>query len=283
MISVIIPTFNRKDFLKKSIASVSAQSSEDWELIVIDDGSTDGTTEMMRNLDDSRIFYHRQDNHGVAHARNSGIEKARGEWIAFLDSDDWWREDKLAITLEWVSRFPQERIFHTQEVWYKNGRELKPKAKHRKPDGWAYRRAVEICCISVSTACIHRSIFEQAGMFDESLTACEDYDFWLRVSSRWPVKLINENLTFKNGGRQDQLSAMPGLDYFRAKALAKMMDDPNLDEEQKQLTFKELCLRADIYLKGAHRRGNTKRVKEITALKSRFAPRYSLSKVIEPA
>ncbi|MBU0571393.1 MAG: glycosyltransferase, partial [Candidatus Omnitrophica bacterium] len=163
--SVIIPSHNRKPFLKKCVDSVMAQNYSDFEAIIIDDGSTDGTDELLASYTDDRLTYIRQDNHGVAHARNRGLEKAVGEFIAFLDSDDWWTIDKLKKTAEYIHNLPQIKIFHSEEVWYRNDKLLPQKLKHKKPSGSVYKSTLPLCCISISTAVVHRDIFARLGMF----------------------------------------------------------------------------------------------------------------------
>ncbi len=253
--SVIVPTYDRAKFLKIALDSVLSQSYSDFELIVIDDGSTDGTKILIKECNDPRIVYFYQDNHGVAHARNRGLEKATGEWVAFLDSDDQWIRDKLKKTAEYIKEFPSVKIFHTEEKWYRNGKVLNQKKKHKKPTGFIYRDALPICCIGMSTSVVHRSVFDKIGLFDESLTACEDYDFWLRAAHEFEVKLIPEVLTIKDGGRPDQLSAQPGLDRFRIKALHKMLSSGKLNQEEAQLTQKYLQEKAVVYIEGAKKRG----------------------------
>jgi len=132
--SVIIPTYNRREFLKKAVDSVLSQTFKNFELIIVDDGSTDDTQSLLDWYQESRIKYIYQKNHGVAHARNRGLEKTRGEWVAFLDSDDWWLPRKLERADEYINRFPEFQIFHTKETWYRRGVLLNPKKIHKKTD-----------------------------------------------------------------------------------------------------------------------------------------------------
>jgi len=198
--SVITPTYNRVKFLSKAVQSVLGQSLNDFELIIIDDGSTDRTRSFVESFADPRIVYQFQKNHGVAHARNRGIELAQSEWIAFLDSDDWWLPQKLDRMHVAIQENPDIKIFHTEEKWFRQGQIHNPKKKYQKPTGWAYPSAIKICSMSLSTAVIHQSVFDAVGTFDEELLACEDYDFWLRSTHQFEVKLIEEYLTEKEGG-----------------------------------------------------------------------------------
>jgi glycosyltransferase involved in cell wall biosynthesis len=254
--SVIIPTFNRKDFLKAAVDSVLAQTFDDFELIIIDDGSTDNTSQILNEYSDKRIKYFYQENRGVSYARNRGIEQSRGKYVAFLDSDDRWLANKLEKTFEFINKFPEITIFHTEETWYRRGKLLNQKKKHKKPDGYVYFNALPLCCIGMSTSVVNKDVFEDIGVFDESLPACEDYDFCLRATSKYEVKLIPESLTIKNGGRPDQLSSMPGLDQYRIAALDKILSSGTLNDEQYEKTKEELIKKCIIYTKGAEKRGH---------------------------
>ncbi len=254
--SVIIPTFDRRSFLEKAVNSVLSQDFQRYELIIIDDGSTDSTEELIENYTDERIIYKKIPHSGVSAARNKGLALSKGDFIAFLDSDDWWKNNKLSMTAEHIELYPEIKIFHTEEVWFKNGNLMPQKKKHKKPDGKVYLKALPICCISISTASVKKDVFDEVGVFDEDLIACEDYDFWLRSTSKYPVKLIEEELTLKDGGRKDQLSShVWGLDRFRIKALEKMLLSGNLSASDRKKTLSELKKKCRIFAKGAKKRG----------------------------
>lgn len=271
MFSVIIPTYNRRQLLTKAIDTVLAQTFDDFELIIIDDGSTDDTKEVVADYDDQRIQYFYQENQGPAAARNLGLKHVQGEWIAFLDSDDWWLPQKLQRAVDYIEKCPDIKIFHTEEVWYRRGKLLEQKKKHKKPDGYVYQKALPLCCISISTAVVHRSILEEAGGFDESFEACEDYDLWLRLTSKYPVKLIPEFLTEKDGGRPDELSvSVWGLDRFRIRALSKMLDVGDLSDDDWRETFKELAKKCRIFAKGAKKRGKNDECEHYMALIKKY-------------
>ncbi len=257
--SVIIPSYNRKPLLKKSVDSVLSQTIAEFELIIVDDGSTDGTGDLISSYHDDRIKYLSGENRGVSYARNKGLRTATGDHIAFLDSDDWWSEVKLERTAEYIRKYPEINIFHTEEVWFKNGKILKQMAKHKKPTGWVYLKALPLCCISISTAVINKTVFDDIGIFDESLEACEDYDFWLRATNKYEVKLIPEDLTLKDGGRPDQLSSRVwGLDRFRITALGKMLTSGGLSDDDSKKTFEMLTEKCRIFSLGCEKRGKSK-------------------------
>jgi len=270
-ISVIIPTFNRAHSLPRTLDSVLAQSHPAFEVIVVDDASTDSTADLLDTYEHVKCVTFTQ-NQGVSAARNAGIRQASGEWIALLDSDDSWAIDKLARQVAAANREPEILIFHTDEIWIRNGVRVNPMGKHAKPDGWVYEASLALCCVSPSSILLHRSVLQQCGMFDESLPACEDYDLWLRLFSRFPVRLIDEMLVTKHGGHADQLSRQHwGMDRFRIKALSKILDGQNLNEHQQALTVDMLQQKCKVLINGARKRGNLARIQEYQSLAGRYA------------
>jgi len=260
--SVIIPTYNRKDFLKIAISSVFYQTFPNFELIIVDDGSSDNTHKLMHFFKDKRLIYLKETHHGVSWARNQGLKRAKGEFICFLDSDDRFRMHKLEITYEYIKKYPQYKIFHTEEIWYRNGKMLAQKSYHKKPGGFVFEKAIKLCCISISTVAIKKEIFKDVGLFDENLPVCEDYDFWLRVTAKWPVFLIPHCLTIKEGGHMDQQSKKyPALDRFRIYALKRILEEGNLDQEKYRIALKELKNKCQIYIQGAKKRKKYQEVK----------------------
>lgn len=274
LFSVIIPSFNRADFIRSAVESVLDQSYKSLELIVIDDGSSDNTRNILESFDDPRLRTIRQENRGVSHARNRALETARGGYIAFLDSDDKFTPDKLERSCNYIAQYPEINIFHTEEVWYRKGKLLNQKKKHKKPDGDVYAKALALCCISISTAVIRKNVFDAIGGFDEGLEACEDYDFWLRASNKFRVKLIPEYLTIKDGGRPDQLSSrIWGLDRFRIKALEKMLLSGGLDEDRYELTLEELEKKCAIFAEGCEKRSKQRLAEEYRKLPDKYSSR----------
>jgi len=265
--SVIIPTYNRKDFLSIAIDSVLQQTFDDFELLIVDDGSGDGTRKLIKGITDNRLRYVRQQHKGVSAARNKGIRQARGKFICFLDSDDRFRRQKLEITHQYIKTYPRCKIFHTEELWYRSGKILPQKKYHKKPEKNIFENALRICCISISTAAIHRNVFAKAGLFDVKLPACEDYDFWLRVASRFPVKLIPNVLTIKEGGHPDQGSKKyPAMDTFRIYAIEKLIQRGSLNKKQRTVAALELKRKVAIYIKGAQKRQKFKEVERYQRL-----------------
>jgi len=275
-VSVVIPTFDRASVLPRALDSVISQTHQPAEVIVVDDGSSDGTAELVeRHFPGVRLLC--QENRGVSAARNRGIEDSEGEWIALLDSDDEWRPEKLERQLAALKGRSELRICHTDEIWIRRGRRVNQRQIHAKHGGWIFEHCLPLCAMSPSSIVIHRSVLEAVGMFDEALPACEDYDLWLRICSRYPVLYLDEPLVVKYGGHEDQLSSrIWGLDRFRIQALEKVISDGGLSDEDRESAAAMLLQKVDIYLTGARKRGKTSEVKEYEDKRARWSE-YSAS------
>jgi glycosyltransferase involved in cell wall biosynthesis len=270
-VSVIIPTFNRAGMLKEAVASVLAQDYDGIDLIVVDDGSTDDTEKVLGTLPDICVL--RQRNRGVSAARNAGIKKASGTFIAFLDSDDLWLPQKLSTQINFFYEHPKACICQTEERWIRNGVRINPKRRHTKPSGMIFERAVALCLVSPSAVMMRKELFEEVGLFDETLPACEDYDLWLRISCRFPIYLIDSPMVIKRGGHDDQLSKSPGLDRFRIRALKKILDRPpkgGLTSKQRFAALKALSDKCAIYASGCFKRGRKSEGLEYLAIKAGY-------------
>lgn len=254
-ITVIIPTCNRASLLARALNSVLNQSHKPDEVIVVDDGSSDETPDLMARRF-PEVIYLRQENRGVSAARNLGIRRAASQWLAFLDSDDEWLPHKLARQLALLAAESQWQIVHSNEIWIRGERRVNPMKKHAKQGGWIFTRCLPLCVISPSAVMIRRSVFDTVGLFDETLPACEDYDLWLRICCRYPVAYIEEPLIVKHGGHADQLSRRHwGMDRFRIQALDKLLRETPLDTEQRAAALAMLHHKTAIYIQGAAKRG----------------------------
>ncbi|MEW6530961.1 MAG: glycosyltransferase [Thermodesulfobacteriota bacterium] len=257
LVSVIIPTYNRAPVLERAINSVLAQSFRDYELIVVDDGSTDATQAVIARCRGklSAIF---QENRGVAAARNLGIRHSSGELVSFLDSDDEWLPEKLKRQIELFRHGDETFVCHTDEIWLRDGKNVRPRAKHAKQGGRFFDRALELCLISPSSVIISRALLDRVGWFDESLPAAEDYDMWLRLTAFYPVHFVAEPLVIKHGGHDDQLSRVtPAIDRFRIKAILKLLDRQDLRPDYRQAAIGELARKCEIVALGCEKKGKT--------------------------
>jgi glycosyltransferase involved in cell wall biosynthesis len=267
-VSVIITTFNRRHFLPDAFQSVAAQDYRDREIIIVDDGSTDSTRDDAALLPARYIW---KENGGISSARNAGLNAASGDYIAFLDVDDRWKKRKLSIQLEAMEE-TGTLLSYTDEIWFHNGKRLNQKARHRKYSGLIFEHCLPLCIISPSSALIHRSIFDTVGMFDESLPVCEDYDMWLRITSRYPVLFIEKPLIIKQGGHTDQLSrAYDGMDRFRIESIARILDSGVLDPVSSEKAVEELTKKCRIYAGGALKRGKKEEAEHYLTLAASHA------------
>jgi len=233
-ISVIIPVFNRESTISRAIDSVLNQTYKSLEIIVVDDGSTDKTAEILKSYSNNIKVIH-QKNSGVSVARNNGIKNSIGEWIALLDSDDEWLPNKLKLEVDYINENLDMKILQTEEIWIRNGKRIDPKKYHKKIAGNIFQKSLELCLVSPSAVIFKRSLFNEIGEFDEDLPVCEDYDYWLRVSLKYPVGLIKKYGIIKYGGHSDQLSQKYwGMDRFRIQSLEKIINNKSLDKQEKQ-------------------------------------------------
>jgi len=269
-ITVVIPTYNRVTFLKDAIDSVLAQTFLDFELIVVDDGSTDDTPKLLSSYN-NKVRVITQTNQGPSAARNRGIETAKGEWIAFLDSDDVWKPDKLKKQVQFITDNPDTKICQTEEVWIRNGKRVNPRKKHEMHSGWIYEKCLPLCIVSPSSVMIRQDVFEKVGLFDETMPACEDYDLWLRIAPHYPVFLVREQLIVKQGGHADQQSrAVESLDRLRIKAIVKSIENGHLSDTQYQTALFELNKKCRVYGNGCIKRGKKEDGEAYLSLPEKF-------------
>ena len=264
-VSVVIPTFDRGSVLPRALDSVLAQTRPADEILVVDDGSSDGTAALAERYPTVRWLHGR--NRGVSAARNRGIRESRGDWLAFLDSDDGWEPEKLELQLAALATVSDPALVHCDETWIRNGRRVNPRLRHRKRGGWIFRHCLPLCVISPSAAMVHRRVFAEIGEFDEDLPACEDYDLWLRLTSRFPVLYLDRRLVIKHGGHPDQLSRrIPALDRYRIAALIRILESGILSDEDRSAALQTLEGKIEVYAAGARKRG---RIEEAAGLERR--------------
>ncbi|MBT4317699.1 MAG: glycosyltransferase [Candidatus Marinimicrobia bacterium] len=253
-ISVVIPTFNRLIYLERAIKSVLNQTISVNEIIIVDDGSDDGTSEFIHS-NYPNLKYIFQSNSGVSAARNTGIKAASSNWIAFLDSDDAWVTNKIQKQITELELNPEMNFCHSNEIWIRNGREIKQKNTHKKFGGFIFDKCLDKCRISPSTVICRKSLLIKLNGFDEDLAICEDYDLWLRITSNNPVIYIEKPLIIKYGGHQDQLSRnSEGIESYHIKSLEKLLKQ-DFPSEHRIAMENMLINKLKIYANGAKKRG----------------------------
>lgn len=271
-VSVIIPTFNRQQMIERAIRSVWAQRGVYCELIVIDDGSTDQTVQKLHELraeQDFKIIQQTQQGPGAA--RNKGVKEASEAWIAFLDSDDEWLEDKLSRQFGLLSQEPGLQLIHGEEIWVRGGRRVNARKKHQKSGGWIFTNCLKICCISPSAALIKKEFFSNLGGFNEHFPVCEDYHLWLHMTSQQKVGFIDSPVMIRYAGHDDQLSfQLKAMDYYRVLAIKDVLQTRILSDEWKRAAISELKYKTDILLKGYKKHNNPVRYQEVLRIQNEW-------------
>ena len=264
-ISVVIPTLNRINTLQRALDSVINQTYKPAEIIVVDNGSSDGTLKFLREQY-PKITILTENKIGVSSARNKGIKKSINQWIALLDSDDAWHPRKLEIQTNMLdSALKEYNLIHTDEVWFRNNKHINQMKKHKKQGGYIFERCLSLCCISPSSVLFKKNILDKVGLFDESLPVCEDYDMWLKICSSEEVLFAQDKLTYKYGGHKDQLSkSYWGMDRFRIKSIENIIKNFDLTYKQKKQAKRELIKKLKIIINGAFKRNNLSIVNEFS-------------------
>lgn len=194
-VSVIIPTYNRAYLLGETIQSVLDQTYQDFELIISDDGSTDDTDEVVEGFNDARIRYVRREvnSGGCPAPRNAGLRVARGEYIAFVDSDDIWLPNKLELEVEFLDTHPSVGLVYADVVFFGSRvtSEVRVLEGISPVSGYALKELFLHCFISASVVLVRKTCFEKVGHFDESFAAAGDHDMWLRIAACFEIDCID--------------------------------------------------------------------------------------------
>jgi glycosyltransferase involved in cell wall biosynthesis len=227
-VSIVLPTHDRLDFLREAVTSVLRQTVVDWELIVVDDGSTDGTVAWLESLGDPRIVVVAEPHCGnPAALRNLGVANAQSPWIALLDSDDLWAPDKLELQLDRLVQNPARRWSCTGVSFIDDHGSPIPQQggkPYRAQSGWILEPLLTFSAAATTpTLMIHRSLFDEAGGFDERVLLREDYDLELRLAARSEIHALPESLTFirHHSGRTSSVTRVADLYRWNATVFRK--------------------------------------------------------------
>ena len=198
LVSVVIPTYNRAEYLKQALSSVFRQTFTDYEVIVVDDGSTDETPDVLKDYQD-RIISLRQENSGAARARNRGIRLARGRWVAFLDSDDMWQPVALERLIAAAAHYPDAGLITMKGLLMKSDGEVTDRIVGKRSPGPSFttRSLLDKDSGGVLTPMVQRKVLEEVGGYDEGLRTAHDCDLWLRISFRTPMVAIEDALLLR--------------------------------------------------------------------------------------
>ena len=248
MVTVIIPTYNRARYVCQALDSVLNQTYRDFDVIVVDDGSTDETSQLLESYKD-RVTCIRQDNQGRAAAKNAGLSHAQGKYVAFLDSDDIWCPDKLERQVNFLETRPELSLAHGEvEVIDSKGNPLRKETERMKrlyrrqrSKGETYSNFLETICMFPSTVLVRRECFGTVGDFDTSLDILEDFDWFLRVASRYKVECLNQVPVTKYRVHQDN-AYEKGNDIVSehyVRIYARQMDNLHLTTDAKERTKAE--------------------------------------------
>lgn len=230
-VSIILPTFNRADWLKHSIGSVIIQTFSDWELIVWDDGSIDDTEEVVKSFHDQRIHYYKSNNKGAAFARNRAIEKAKGNYIAFLDSDDQWTEIKLSMQIHILQKYPKIDLLFgdylnenlasgVKGTGFNQNRKVMENLQCicLEQNVYLIQKGMPECLlisnfIATDTVIIRKSVLSNTGKMNESLRNSEDLEYWWRMNLQGVRFAYVDDMLLKRNKPSDSLSSSSPENY----------------------------------------------------------------------
>jgi glycosyltransferase involved in cell wall biosynthesis len=249
-ISVIIPTFNRVRFLCEALDSVLAQTVPVYEIIVIDDGSTDDTEKTVRNYR-GNIRYLRQNNQGPSAARNYGMREATGDWIAFLDSDDLWVPDKIQAQTDLIRQHPHlDFVFGDLSLFDETKHDNEPEILNKTVQEYMITHAADLkdffrqllICNPIPTSAVlfRRECLLQTGYFDETMRYCEDYDLWLRFAAKYRLGFVNKILVRRRMHDSNAMNAHEAIYNGSLKVFKRLEANGGLSPEMQQTVSRRI-------------------------------------------
>ncbi|UCF99790.1 MAG: glycosyltransferase family 2 protein, partial [Spirochaetaceae bacterium] len=238
-------------------------------------GSTDGTDKFclnqLRENPDTFRYLNLSHTGLPGKVRNAGAREAEGEYLAFLDSDDLWKPEKLSRQIAFFEEHPKIQICHTREIWQRGDRIVSQAGQKHRRSGYIFADSLKKCIIGPSTVMMRRELFEEFGGFREDLEIAEDYELWLRISAKYPVGYIDEPLVIKRGGHPGQLSEKYGqIEIFRIRALLRNLEEGTFTGEQRELAARELVRKCRIYAIGCEKRGKSEEAGRYREIAGRY-------------
>jgi len=298
-VSVIVATHNKRDLLLEALESVFHQSYRDFDVIVVDDGSTDGTPVQVfsrfgaqpeaiaalarMNPTSIRPFshsfvhhglpvhYHYYGNRGLSSARNRGIRVARSPLLAFLDHEDAWSPDHLALSAEVHEDDAHPVISYVNECSPKERARARAARRDEPLSGMIFEHVLDASQICISSSMINRVCFNECGFFDENLPACADYDLWLRLCSRYPVVHVPGPQLTRRSVRHRSSSRAWTWDRYRVYALEKAFQSGHLDPGQRLLVAEEIVRKCERLVDGFTKQTSDERANFYERKRKRFA------------
>jgi len=252
-VSVIVPTFNSERFIAQTIGSVFAQTFRGFEILVVDDGSIDGTIAAIPK-NDPRVRIFRQENAGVAAARNTGIKNAKGRYIAFLDHDDFWHPQKLAAQLESFRRRPEIGVVYGEFKNWVDGTEACFPERTLDPDdvvetlsGWIYHQLLLTNWVLLTTAMFRAEVIDKTGFFDESLPPADDWDYVIRASRRYKFCKLRQVIALyrvHHGQASRRVSSKDHASALRKSAIRRFGYEGPDGAKPNPIEFRRRCFQS---------------------------------------
>jgi glycosyltransferase involved in cell wall biosynthesis len=275
-VTVLIPAYNRANLIIESLESVFAQTYRDFEIIVVDDGSTDNTAEVLHPLEEQGLLrYIYQKNAGEAAARNKGLLEARGRYIAFLDSDDLFEPEKLELQTEYLQNHPEVGLVHSGYIKFDNAGNNLGYRDASWFSGSIYPKILLYwtTLMAVDAVLIPRSVLENVGLFNENLRTGPDLDLWRRIARRYPFGFINKSLArvrvHEGNISGNKMDAAEGFAKYLNKAFE---DDPALSLRFRQQAFSKMYSSMAYNLLG----DENKQAVQVARLNAKYAMAHDL-------
>ena len=272
-VSVIIHTYNNEKFIAETVESVLNQTYKDYEIIVVDDGSVDGTRDALLPYMHG-IRYHYKENGGIASAKNAGISLSQTEFVAFLDHDDLWAPDKLQLQMECFNENPKVGLVYAKYTSFRDGKELRTKPE-KGYSGWIFKELLSKSFIQTSTVIVKRECLNAVGPFDESFSLGDEYDMFLRISKKFQCGFVDKGLTRyrvhdTNASKNDFLFDNENLGVYK-KIYNNFTD---LDGEEKKILRKRIARYSMKVAKGLYSQGKLEESKKYQKEAHNLLPFY---------
>ena len=272
-VSVIIHTYNNEKFIAETVESVLNQTYKDYAVIVVDDGSVDGTRDALIPYM-QKIRYHYKENGGIASAKNAGISLSETEFVAFLDHDDLWVPDKLQLQMEHFNENPQIGLVYAKYTSFRDGKELRTKPE-KGYSGWIFKELLSKSFIQTSTVVVKRECLDAVGPYDETFSLGDEYDMFLRIARKFQCGFVDKGLTRyrvhdTNASNNDFLFDNENLGVYK-KIYNNFTD---LDGVEKKILRKRIARYSMKVAEGLYSQGKLEESKEYQKEANSFLPFY---------